>query len=282
MTFTSYADNFEDVILRRALRGVECGFYIDIGAQDPVIHSVSLAFYESGWRGVHVEPVASYAKALRLARPDEDVIAGAVGVAAEAITFFEISDTGLSTGDRAIAERHVASGAVLHPVSVHCIPLAKILDRYATRTIHWLKIDVEGMERAVVESWPPSQVRPWIVLIESTKPHTQEPSFADWEPQLLALGYEFVYFDGLNRFYVSVEHPELKSSFGPGPNVFDDFRLSSAASDNALKTRVQALELELAEVYRSFAWRTTAPLRRIERAILRLARTFTHRTRRES
>ncbi len=78
MPFVSYAQNFEDVILWRALKHVGRGFYIDIGAQDPVIDSVSLAFYEQGWRGVHVEPVAEYAEKLRKARPDEEVIQAAV------------------------------------------------------------------------------------------------------------------------------------------------------------------------------------------------------------
>lgn len=61
MTLTSYAQNFEDVILWRVLRHVERGTYIDLGAQDPVADSVSLAFYENGWRGLHVEPVSFYA-----------------------------------------------------------------------------------------------------------------------------------------------------------------------------------------------------------------------------
>ena len=51
MPITSYAQNFEDVILWRALEHVERGFYIDIGAQDPVVDSVSLAFYERGLAG---------------------------------------------------------------------------------------------------------------------------------------------------------------------------------------------------------------------------------------
>lgn len=272
MSFVSYADNFEDVILRRALRGIERGFYIDIGAQDPVIHSVSLAFYEAGWRGLHVEPVEAYARALRLARPDEEVVEAAIGPAANAMPFFQIPDTGLSTGVRAIAERHIARGDRSDTITVRCIPLRDILDRHAGRAIHWLKIDVEGMERAVIESWLPSRVRPWIVLLESTKPHTQEPTFAEWEPQLIALGYEFVYFDGLNRFYVSVEHPELKPSFGPGPNIFDGFRLSSAAAENALddlRRKHDILQRELKEVYSSFAWRITAPIRLAERAMAR-------------
>jgi len=67
---TSYAQNFEDVILWRALKHVERGCYVDIGAWDPVIDSVSLAFYEQGWRGLHVEPEPSAAARLRQARRD--------------------------------------------------------------------------------------------------------------------------------------------------------------------------------------------------------------------
>ena len=52
MSFVSYAQNFEDVMLWRALKHIDCGFYIDVGAQDPVIDSVTKSFYDHGWRGV--------------------------------------------------------------------------------------------------------------------------------------------------------------------------------------------------------------------------------------
>lgn len=48
MPFISYAQNFEDVMLRRALRSVERGFYIDVGAADPVEMSVTKTFYDAG------------------------------------------------------------------------------------------------------------------------------------------------------------------------------------------------------------------------------------------
>ena len=232
--FVSYAQNFEDVILWRALKHVERGFYIDIGAQDPVIDSVSLGFYEKGWRGVHVEPVAQYAQKLRAARPDEQVIEAAIGRSQETIRLFEFPDTGLSTGSEAIAQRHMAQGFSTRSIDVACMPLSQLLDAQGDRPIHWLKIDVEGMERDVIESWSPSPVRPWIVVVESTKPLSQEASYADWEPKLLALGYEFVYFDGLNRFYVSVGQPQLKAEFGPGPNLFDDFSVSTFRASRTL------------------------------------------------
>ena len=60
MTFISYAQNFEDVILRRALKDIEKGFYVDVGAHDPVIDSVTKAFYDLGWRGINIEPVKEW------------------------------------------------------------------------------------------------------------------------------------------------------------------------------------------------------------------------------
>jgi hypothetical protein len=88
------------------------------------------------------------------------------------------------------------------------------------------------MEQSVIDSWAPSKVRPWIVLVESTRPGTTESSYEGWEPELLRLGYDFVYFDGLNRFYVSAEKPELKSAFGPGANIFDGFQLDQSSTFN--------------------------------------------------
>ena len=58
----SYAQNFEDVLLWRALKQVRNGFYIDIGAQHPEHDSVSKLFYDHGWRGVHVEPTPRIAE----------------------------------------------------------------------------------------------------------------------------------------------------------------------------------------------------------------------------
>ena len=47
----SYAQNCEDIMLLRALGDVDSstGFYVDVGAQDPVVDSVTKAFYERGY-----------------------------------------------------------------------------------------------------------------------------------------------------------------------------------------------------------------------------------------
>jgi FkbM family methyltransferase len=230
----SYAQNFEDVMLWRALGQVKAGFpkgfYIDVGAQDPVVDSVSLAFYEHGWRGIHVEPTPRYAEMLRQRRPDETVIQSAVGTGRATRRFFEIPDTGLSTADPKIAQQHRSAGFTVNEISVSSMTLAAIFKSCAGRQIHWMKIDVEGGEHDVLRSWQSSKARPWIVVVENTLPLTQIETHATWEPLLLRRGYTHVYSDGLNRYYVSGDHPELREAFRTGPNLFDQFALSGTSS----------------------------------------------------
>ena len=239
---TSYAQNFEDVILWRALGQVEGGFYIDVGAQDPVEDSVSLGFYEKGWRGVHVEPTLHYAEKLRAARPDETVIQAAIASDAGLLHFYEIAETGLSTGDETQAQHHRDAGFTVRETDVPCMPLGALLDRYGDREIHWLKIDVEGLERQVLESWGDSPVRPWIVVVEAVVPGTQIPSHESWDKLLTAKGYKPVYFDGLNRYYLSNEQKKLAGHFNAGPNVFDEFVLSGTSTNRFSKLLTNRIE----------------------------------------
>lgn len=225
----SYAQNFEDIMLWRALSNVQRGRYVDVGAQSPDTDSVSRLFHERGWNGVHVEPTPAYANRLRERRPDEVVLQVAVSDKPGIMRFFDIAETGLSTMDEAIAAEHRAAGFGVTEIRVPTITLDTVLDQISDPEIHWLKIDVEGAEALVVQGWSSSPKRPWVVVIESTRPLSPEPTHMEWEPAVLDKGYRFAYFDGLNRFYVSDEHPELMSHFSCGPNVFDKFSLSAAS-----------------------------------------------------
>ena len=213
----SYAQNYEDVLLWRAFASVREGTYIDIGAFDPTSDSVSKAFYDAGWRGLHADASADCVARLKAARPDEVVVYGAVTDAEGVISFHEFPETGLSTCIPEIAARHEAAGWENNVVKVPTIRLATLLDMMATPDVHWLKIDVEGAEAAVLRSWAPSKVRPWALVIESTAPNTQIPTHHEWAFMVEELGYHEVANDGLSRFYVHETHPELDAAFVGAP-----------------------------------------------------------------
>ncbi|WP_396329941.1 FkbM family methyltransferase [Burkholderia anthina] len=244
MTLLSFAQNQEDVMLWRALGHVRNGFYIDVGAADPVDLSVTKLFYDHGWHGINLEPQSAYFAMLTAARPHDINLQLAAGREAASHVFHRIDGTGLSTFDAEIAARHRTNGWTVVEETVDALPLAEICKRYRPDgPIHFLKIDVEGAEGDVLAGADFGRFRPWIVLVEATLPLSQEESHA-WEPTLTSQGYSFVWFDGLNRFYVADEMKgELGKHFATPPNVFDGFMVASQ-----LAQRVEHAEQELQRV----------------------------------
>ena len=227
-------------MLWRALQHTKNGYYVDIGAQDPVIDSVSCAFYEKKWRGLHVELTAQYAELLRQQRLGDTVIQTAVGDSSKKIKFFQSSGTGISIADKFIADQHRSRGFVTEEIIVPYITLSEIFEISNQSEIHWLKVDVEGFEEKVLSGWGASTLRPWIVVIESTMLLIQIETHEKWEHLLFSRGYSQIYFDGLNRYYLSNNHAELEHYFRSPPNVFDSFTLNGTASNtfhNLIKAR---------------------------------------------
>lgn len=244
----SYAQNFEDVILWRVLAHVGAGNYVDVGAQSAFEDSVSRAFHEHGWKGVHVEPMPFYAEQLRNERPGDLIVQAMVGVEEGVGELFAMSGTGLSTSRGDLAEGYQRDGWAVSRQVVPVLTLDTVLDK-VDGEIHWLKIDVEGAELQVLQGWHGSR-RPWVLVVESNLPMSQEQNHETWDGLVVEKGYTFAYFDGLNRFYVSDAHPELAAAFGPGPNVFDRFMLSGTATSTFAAKLNQKLELAAQEKQR--------------------------------
>jgi FkbM family methyltransferase len=222
MPFISFAQNFEDVMLFRALKHVQHGTYIDVGANDPVFLSVTKAFYERGWRGINIEPERKVYEKLKLDRPEDINLQVAAASSSGSLRFFELVD-GLSTMDSEIASGHARRGFTVTDYMVPTKSLDAICSELDVRQVHFMKVDVEGYESSVLEGISLTSVRPWIIVVEAIEPISREPSHEKWEPLLTTRGYKFAYFDGLNRFYVAEEHASLQNAFSTPPNVFDDF-----------------------------------------------------------
>jgi len=243
MPFISYAQNYEDVILWRALKDIENGFYIDVGAMDPVLASVTKAFYEAGWRGINIEPVEKWFKKLTSDRHQDinlQVLAGDENID---VDFYEIGDTGFSSiNHESISKIAQENNYDLKHSKYPMRTLNSICSEHQVDTIHFLKIDVEEAEYQVLHGFDLKKYRPWIVLIEATVPNSPETNYDKWEPLITKNQYHFVYFDGLNRFYVADEHSNLDAKIALPPNVFDDFILhDKVIADRELAKRKVSL-----------------------------------------
>ena len=244
MTFISYAQNFEDVLLWRALQHIEKGFYIDVGASHPDTDSVTRALYDREWSGINIEPVPAEFRRLEGARVRDLNLNVALGAAEGNATLFVVPGTGLSTLETDPLSAIDRVGFEHHEAQVQIRTLAKICQEHVTGEIHFLKIDVEGGERGVLEGADFSRYRPWIVVIEATAPMSTVLTHMEWEHILVAAAYRFTWYDGLNRFYVAEERwHELAAHFLTPVNVFDDF---IRAADTDLAKRINQAEARAA------------------------------------
>lgn len=273
MAFISYAQNFEDVMLWRALKHIDKGFYIDVGSAWPELHSVTKAFYDYGWRGINIEPNPSFRDEYLRDRKNDTNLFVALGDAPGESEIYFVTNTGLSSLRKNIAESHLNSGRAIIKSKVEVKTLASICEQYAkNRDIHFLKIDVEGFETDVIKGNNWERFRPWILVIESTIPMSQVENYLEWEQIILKANYQFAYGDGLNRFYVAREHSDLLPVFKYPPNIFDSFTpINQVLIENEVKQlNLQILELEnklklsekeLQQIYSSVYWKITLPLR---------------------
>jgi FkbM family methyltransferase len=241
----SYAQNAEDVVLRRVFLDRVTGFYVDIGACDPVEDSVTKHFYDHGWRGVNVEPDSRFHAALAADRPRDVNLRAAIGRGETPLIFYPTGTRGHGTLDAARA----AGLNAAEPEMVSQMTLARILAEQApAEGVEFLKVDVEGWEEEVLASADWSKVRPRVVVVEAVDPDGR-PSHERWEGILLAADYKFGLFDGLNRFYCREEDAEtlLPRLAAPG-NVLDNWRLA-----RELRAQADAVAGRQAEVERMSA-----------------------------
>lgn len=245
MKFISYAQNYEDVMLWRALKHVKDGFYVDVGANDPVESSTTKAFYDRGWCGINIEPVTGWYEKLVLERQRDINLQVAVGDYNGELRFFEIVGTGLSTTNEDYAKKHAKEqGYDVYDLTVPVQTLSTIFNEHNVFDVHFLKIDVEGSEQSVLKGLDLNTVRPWVILIEATKPQTTILDFDRWEGLITDQNYQFVYFDGLNRFYIANEHSELTELFTVPPNYWDQYERFSEYEN---REKISSLEAQLGE-----------------------------------
>lgn len=278
----SYAQNFEDVLLWRALKNIQDGFYIDVGANDPVIDSVTKWFYDNGWQGINCEPSKEFYQKLCNQRTRDINICKGIADEEGRLHFYNVLGTGLSTTDETVAQKHIKSGFNVQETEIEITTLTKVCKQYVNnKAINFLKIDVEGAEEKVLKGMDFVTFRPWILVIEATLPNSQIIN-TEWERYVLTAGYKFVFFDGLSCYYIAKEKIDDLGHFFQAPaNVFDDFKQYSTICLNEendklrldninaqkeitlLRKDVATLHKEIEVITHTFSWRITSPLRAI-------------------
>jgi len=165
----SHSQYQEDLIIDAIYQGKKQGFYVDIGANDPVELNNTLRFYARGWSGINIEPLPKRFQELQNHRPRDINLNLAVGPIDGEMDFYAIDPDSLSTLNAKTAKANLKRpGARLITKSKIAVRrMETIFDQHLKdRSIDLMSLDVEGYESEVISSNNWSKYRPTLIIIE--------------------------------------------------------------------------------------------------------------------
>ncbi len=166
----SYAQEGEDLVLRRYLGNKDKGFFVDIGAHHPVRFSNTYLFYKKGWRGINIDAMPQSMKPFMLERPEDINLEVPVSDKEEEIDFYIFNEPALNTFSSEQAEIKAAMKdfKLIEKRKLKTRTLASILNEHVKpgTQIDFMSVDVEGFDHRVLSSNDWNKFRPTMIIVE--------------------------------------------------------------------------------------------------------------------
>jgi len=204
-----FSQNGEDYLLCKFFEFKEKGFFVDVGAFDGVHLSNSYCFELLGWQGICVEPQNFYHQRCVKNRPLSTCI-NAACVDDDSIKEITLStdSTGLFSGvdlsneQKNIKDHYRTLGKELPSHKTETVPAAtldSILNKHLPEecNIDFISIDVEGLEKKVLDGLDLSRFTPHLLLVETGNDADQDELTEYLKPH----GYMFARRLGPNSFF---------------------------------------------------------------------------------
>ena len=174
----SFSQYGEDVVIEELINqlGIERGFYVDVGAYDPLIYSNTLLLFERGWSGINIDVDEQKIERFGRARPGDWNLACGVSKTSGRKQFARYTDplqTRLinETDDSSMLDDSYGNPP-LETFEAETKPLRVILEDspFRGRHIDFLNIDCEGSDLEILESLDFPTYQPRVVAVEALDP----------------------------------------------------------------------------------------------------------------
>ncbi|HWX20993.1 MAG TPA: FkbM family methyltransferase [Candidatus Binatia bacterium] len=215
----SFAQWGEDVLVWDYFHRQPRGFFIEVGANDPVNISQTYLLELNGWEGILVEPQAACCERLRPLRPRSKVVQAACGGPEQkGKAWFRLA----SSHDRSALASQMSEPDVTFTgtVEVDLVTLDDVLETSGNPKPDFVSIDVEGGELAVLRGFNLARHHPALLLVED---HVHDLALHSY---LCAHRYKLVKRTGSNNWYVPQE-TEFPISLGEWLRLFRKMRLGT-------------------------------------------------------
>lgn len=200
----SFSGEGEDLVLSKIFSGLNKGFYIDVGAYHPKIYSNTYYFYKKGWQGINIDANPMSIKKYNKFRKTDINLNYGISDNKGQMTYYMFSEPAINTFSKEVYEQKAAmeSTTFLEQRTIPTLPLGEVLDKHLPKgqKIHFLDVDVEGLDMQVLQSNNWDKYQPEVILAEDLKrniPLAQSPIYnflTKLDYQLVAKTYSTLIF----------------------------------------------------------------------------------------
>lgn len=206
-----YSQGGEDAILYgiflKKLQSGKKGFFIDVGAYHPIIHSNTYRLYLNGWRGINIDANPGSMKPFRKQRPQDLNLEIGVGLQNELTPFYILgANSTMNSFSKENLEVHGMGEVIATEVVVQMKTLESLLDEHLEvgKKIDLLNVDVEGFDNEVLKSNNWNKYLPGVVIVEIACRDIDDVKENQSARLLLDLNYNIVAKNVLKKNLASV------------------------------------------------------------------------------
>lgn len=166
----SFSQCGEDMLLRLNFSKEYIGFYVDVGAYNPLRISNTKYFYDRGWSGINIDAMPGSMDSFNAQRKRDINICCGIGPESGQMDFYVFNDKGQNTFSATTAQTRngTAGRHIEKKIPVPVLTLTDALDKYLPigQKIDFLDVDVEGLDLEVLQSNDWGKYRPSFVVCE--------------------------------------------------------------------------------------------------------------------
>ena len=219
----SYSQDMKDVLLYHLFKDESNIFYIDVGCNDPIDCSDTKLLYERlNARGINIDMQSEMIERMDIDRPEDINLCTAVGNNTGKVKYYKYREQGLMSTVYYQDIFDELEAAMNSDITT----LENICDEYiGENEITFLKVDVEGYEKQVLEGINLKKHRPILIIAEAIPDiiDGNDQNIKEWEQLLSANGYIYVYQHGADKYFLAEERRNLKEKFIPWTELFYEY-----------------------------------------------------------
>tara|TARA_B100001248_G_scaffold256703_2_gene238117 strand:- start:311 stop:1009 length:699 start_codon:yes stop_codon:yes gene_type:complete len=191
----------EDASLLHMFLDKKKGFYVDVGAFHPAMHSNTHVFYKNkGWRGINIDPNAEHIKLFEKHRKRDINLHTAISDTEDELTYYRFKEGAINSLSKEYADELIKGGATPLPSEkIKTQRLENVLEKHLPegQTIDFMSVDCEAHDLKVLKSNDWERFRPTILLVEdhAGKEKSEIAQYCE------DIGYEMINWVGLTKFF---------------------------------------------------------------------------------